>query len=285
MQPTSPNTELNRPIGLATARKGSIGDREMTPASNQNESILIVDDTPANLYLLEEILLGAGYRVRALPSSTLVMRSVEAHPPALILLDIKMPGYNGLELCAQLKTHAIAATIPIIFISALQEPGDKAKAYAIGGVDYITKPFLAEEVLARVATHLQLRRSERALSVCADRQRHLIDAIDQPLLGVDGNAQLIFINTCALRLLDYQRKDLQNATLSVILPSCSANGADGDCSIVTVARHGGRQVVAADSLRHRDGSPIAIDYTAININCAHSINRCPGEAAVWCRLR
>ena len=127
-------------------------------------SILIVDDTPANLRLLAQLLGEQGYEVRALPRGQLVRASVEASVPDLILLDITMPEMNGYEVCEQLKANASSRDIPIIFISALDDVQDKVKAFTTGGVDYITKPFKHEEVIARVGTHLALRQLQHTLT-------------------------------------------------------------------------------------------------------------------------
>jgi sigma-B regulation protein RsbU (phosphoserine phosphatase) len=128
-----------------------------------NESILIVDDTPLNLRLLSQMLSEQGYGVRAVTSGERALASVRAAPPDLILLDIKMPGMNGYEVCEHLKADPQTRNIPIIFISALDEIQDKVQAFAVGGVDYITKPFQLEEVLARVQTHLALRKLQKQL--------------------------------------------------------------------------------------------------------------------------
>ncbi len=118
--------------------------------------ILIVDDTPANLKLLSEILTRHSYQVRPASSGLLALRSVAVEKPDLILLDIKMPNMDGYEVCKQLKSDKSSALIPIIFISALDDVNDKIKGFNAGGVDYITKPFQTEEILARVKTHLAL---------------------------------------------------------------------------------------------------------------------------------
>jgi signal transduction histidine kinase len=127
-------------------------------------SILIVDDTPANLRLLSGMLAEQGYRVRMAPSGKFALMSTQANPPDLILLDIKMPGMSGYEVCEQLKADPRTRDIPVIFISALDQTEDKVKAFTFGGVDYITKPFQIEEVLARVETHLTLHALQRQLA-------------------------------------------------------------------------------------------------------------------------
>ena len=124
----------------------------------QPASILVVDDTPANLQVLAGMLKDRGYKVRPVPGGRLALLAARRDPPDLILLDINMPEMNGYELCAHLKADNKLKGIPIIFISALTEQLDKVKAFAIGGVDYLTKPFQMEELHARVETHLNLRR-------------------------------------------------------------------------------------------------------------------------------
>ena len=135
----------------------------MTPekpdsSASQPANILVVDDTPANLQVLAGMLKDRGYKVRPVPSGKLALQAAKYNPPELVLLDINMPDMNGYEVCKQFKADDKLKGIPIIFISALTEELDKVKAFALGGVDYITKPFQMEELHARVETHLKLRR-------------------------------------------------------------------------------------------------------------------------------
>lgn len=125
--------------------------------------ILVVDDSPAGLKLLTEILTNHGYQVRPASSGTLALRSVAIETPDLILLDVKMPEMDGYELCRCLKSDEKSRYIPVIFISALDEVPDKIKGFEAGGVDFISKPFEMEEVLARVETHLRLRSLQKQL--------------------------------------------------------------------------------------------------------------------------
>jgi len=144
-------------------------------AMARTESILLVDDLPDNLQVLSQILIPEGYRVRAVTSGALALRTIAAERPELILADIKMPGMDGFELCRRLKAEEATRGIPVIFISALGETKDKVQAFQAGGIDYITKPFQAAEVVARVRTHLavhQLRASlEEANRELEDRVR------------------------------------------------------------------------------------------------------------------
>ena len=132
-------------------------------SAGQLASILAVDDTPANLQVLAGMLKDRGYKVRPAPSGKLALLAAQRDPPDLILLDINMPEMNGYEVCEHLKADDTLKGVPVIFISALTEQLDKVKAFAIGGVDYITKPFQMEELHARVETHLKLRRLQTEL--------------------------------------------------------------------------------------------------------------------------
>ncbi len=129
---------------------------------NENESrnhvpvILIVDDIPDNLKVLGELLKNNGYKVRPVPNGKMALQVAEKEKPDLILLDIMMPDMDGFEVCRRLKENEYLNDIPIIFISALNDTKNIIKAFTSGGIDYITKPFQAEEVSARVATHLKI---------------------------------------------------------------------------------------------------------------------------------
>ncbi len=125
--------------------------------------ILAVDDMPNNLHLLSSILTVLGYKVRSVTDGQMAIMAAQAAPPDLVLLDINMPGVDGYEVCQALKSHPLTKDIPVIFISALNEVEDKVRGFAIGGVDYISKPFQTEEVLARVENHLALRRLQQQL--------------------------------------------------------------------------------------------------------------------------
>ncbi|MDY6783247.1 MAG: response regulator [Cyanobacteriota bacterium] len=134
-----------------------------TATDSYKGNILVIDDTPANLRLLVNLLSNQGYKVRALPSGKLALEGIQIAPPDLILLDILMPDMDGYEVCERLKANESVKDTPVIFISAINDVIDKVKAFEMGGVDYITKPFQAEEVLARVRTHLENRFLQQSL--------------------------------------------------------------------------------------------------------------------------
>ncbi|OUD12495.1 hypothetical protein TPSD3_15475 [Thioflexithrix psekupsensis] len=126
--------------------------------------ILAVDDTAFHLEILEQILATNHYHVKFLHDSTEALAEALAFNPDLILLDVLMPVHDGYEICLQLKSNPITKNIPIIFVSALHETLDKIKAFEMGAVDYITKPYQPSEVLARIETHLQLRQLQKQLT-------------------------------------------------------------------------------------------------------------------------
>lgn len=133
---------------------------------DQQESglILVVDDSPINLSILSHSLKRAGFKVAVETDGQSAIEQVNYNPPDLILLDIKMPGLDGFETCRQLKFNSITKDIPIIFMTALAESEDKVQGLSMGAVDYITKPFQHQEVIARVRTHLQIRKLSLALA-------------------------------------------------------------------------------------------------------------------------
>src|SRR5258708_16875977 len=162
--------------------------------------IMIVDDNPANLKLLEAMLRHHGYQVRSFPRGRLALAAADQNPPDLILLDINMPEMNGYEVCEQLKARRELSRIPVIFLSALNETEDKVKALRSGGVDYIAKPFQVDEVHARVETHLELHRLERALQSHTDSLEELVRS--RTLELSDAHARL--------KILDQSKSDFLN---------------------------------------------------------------------------
>lgn len=174
-------------------------------------SILVVDDTPANLQVLAGMLKNRGYKVRPVPSGKLALLAAERDPPDLILLDINMPEMNGYEVCELLKSDERLSRIPVIFISALTEQLDKVKAFATGGVDYLTKPFQMEELHARIETHLKLSRlqteleaTNAQLATVNQRMSHDLKAaakiqatfLPQDLSGISGATFAWFYRPC-----------------------------------------------------------------------------------------
>ena len=165
--------------------------RQSSSTDSLTGDILLVDDTLDNLRVLTALLDQRGYEVRAVTTGSAALMGAIAQPPDLILLDINMPGMNGYEVCQKLKENPRTQSIPVIFISALNEVFDKVNAFTTGGVDYITKPFQVEEVFARIENQLKVQRlqlqlieqnqklqaAERDLSQALAQSRSLNDRI------------------------------------------------------------------------------------------------------------
>jgi two-component system, sensor histidine kinase and response regulator len=153
--------------------KGS--DHSMCPLAvsmSRNQIILIIDDAWQNIQVLGSMLEMAGYEVQVATSGAEALEIAHAFPqPDLILLDVMMPGMDGFEVCQRLKDNPVLKSIPVVFISAIEESDQKVRAFRAGAVDYITKPFQNEEVLARVQAHLQLATIEELRREIAERKQ------------------------------------------------------------------------------------------------------------------
>lgn len=145
------------------------------PVTSSRGDILIVDDTMESLRALLTMLIDNGYDVRGAQNGATALMVAKAEPPELILLDVMMPAMDGYEVCRRLKADPATESIPVIFISALEEAPDKIKGFAAGGVDFISKPFQVEEVLARLETHLKLSALQRQLALKNDRLEEEIE--------------------------------------------------------------------------------------------------------------
>lgn len=195
------------------------------------QQILIVDDTPENLNLLSEILSSQGYKVHLAPSGKLALKFLEFNLPDLILLDIMMPQLDGYQVCRAIKTCERTQDIPIIFLSALQEVLDKVRAFSLGAVDYITKPFEYQDVLIRVKTQLRLRKFSKQLleqnyqltAEIAERKRveelvkqqkevlqTIFDHVPVLLALFDKQNQIQWANRAWKKILGWTIEDLKN---------------------------------------------------------------------------
>jgi len=178
--------------------------------------IMAVDDQPANLQLLEELLSQQGYIVRSFPRGRLALEAAARNPPDLILLDINMPEMNGFKVCELLKADEKLAGIPVIFLSALTDVNDKVQAFQCGGVDYVTKPFQVDEVQARVKTHLNMRRLQKELQLHANHLEELVASRTREL--AESQARLRVLDRAKsdfLRLIHHELRSPLNGLLGV----------------------------------------------------------------------
>ncbi|TAK31305.1 MAG: hybrid sensor histidine kinase/response regulator [Chloroflexota bacterium] len=189
--------------------------------------ILVVDDTSAALKLLTDILTAEGYQVRPANSGELALASVAAKPPELILLDIRMPGLDGFEVCRRLKSCEESRDIPVIFISAVAALEDRVEGFALGAVDFVSKPFQREELLARVRTHLELsrlrtslearvhertmelRKAYDALRESEEKHRSLYETMAQGVVYQDAMGRILSVNPAAERILGLTLNQMQ----------------------------------------------------------------------------
>lgn len=149
-------------------------------------SILVVDDNPDNVRLLSTILTEKGYQVRKALNGQRAIATVQEFPPTLILLDVMMPEMNGYEVCAKLKASPKTCSIPVIFLSALDDVLDKVKAFDVGAVDYITKPFQDKEVLARVANQLTIQSQQKLLQEQTKQLEELVERLQNEIKERQG---------------------------------------------------------------------------------------------------
>lgn len=178
--------------------------------------VLIVDDNPNNLAVLASILQASGYQVRVANSGRRALKLVDLEPPELVMLDVQMPEMNGYEVCAGLKNNERVKHIPVIFISALEDVADKVRAFEAGGADYVTKPFQAEEVIARVENQLRSSRLQRELEQKQEQLERQTAELERQ------NAELARKNG---ELLAAQRRtNLVFSALSEALPGTTLDG-------------------------------------------------------------
>ncbi len=222
--------EINR---IVDRTKDRVSDR----ATNYRGNILIVDDLPDNLRLLRDTLRAEGYKVRSAITGAMAIRAAQSPSTELILLDIKLTDMDGYEVCRQLKSDERTVDIPIIFLSALNETFNKVQGLAAGGVDYISKPFQVEEVLARVETHLTIGRLQkrlqnqnlRLLIEIEERQRLeeslfaekelaqvTLQSIGDAVITTDAQGNVRYLNPIAERLTGWKVHEVQGVPLSTV---------------------------------------------------------------------
>jgi len=151
----------------------------MVNINSAAESILLVDDNPTNLQVLFQTLEGVGCKLLVAKNGEIALSIAGKALPDLILLDIMMPGIDGYEVCRQLKANRATSSIPVIFLSALGDTEDKVKGLQLGAVDYVTKPFQPDEVIARVNTHLTIHRLKREVESQKDQLEHELEVVSE----------------------------------------------------------------------------------------------------------
>lgn len=234
-------------------------------APARQAAILIVDDSPASLGLLQDMLLGQGYRTFVAISGERALDLAQRVQPDLILLDVMLPGLDGLETCRRLKANPATADIPVIFVSACSDTEDIVAGFDQGAADYIAKPLRLPEVIARVRAQLNFRSTNQSHTQQAKRLRMIVEGMDEGLmlLGQDGRIQ--YANPASERCLGHSESELAGRPLADLLAEPLAidyaayfERRDGAPDETLLARcRGTREVL----LRQRDGSLRAMDLS------------------------
>jgi diguanylate cyclase (GGDEF)-like protein/PAS domain S-box-containing protein len=234
-------------------------------AAPRKPAILIVDDAPDNVSLLRTMMLRQDYQTFVATSGERAIEIALRVKPDLVLLDVVMPGMDGLETCRRLKAHPATARIPVIFMSARGETEDIVAGFDIGAADYIPKPLRMEEVCARVRAQLRLNSGSAAQKEQAERLRMIVDSMDQGLLIVERSGRVQYANPACDRYLGYAADELVGRSLAELLAQQDSY-ADGATVMETIG-HGTREVL----IRHRDGGLRAMDLTMTPMHAADDL--------------
>ena len=222
-------------------------------------AILIVDDAPAQLGAMRSMMLQQGYQTFVANSGERALALAQRAQPDLILLDIVLPGMDGMEVCRRLKAHPMTCNIPVIFMSARTETDDIVAAFDIGAADYIPKPLRLAEVCARVRAQLQFRRTSMSQQQQAERLRLIVDSMDEGLMVIEPSGRIQYTNPACDRYLGYAPGELAGATLDALLaPSVAQECLDlFSQGAARPGARGAREVL----IRQRDGILRAMDFT------------------------
>lgn len=235
------------------------------------ERILLVDDNPTNLQVLLQTLSGRGYKLLIAKNGESALRIAHKAKPALVLLDIMMPGMDGYEVCRQLKEDPETNNITVIFLSALDDTKDKVRGLETGAVDFISKPFQAEEVIARVETQLKIHRLEQALSARnrqleADKAR-ILESMNEGIFGLDSQGHITFANAAAAMMTGWPIDSLINTGLiSLMLGEAGDDARSQHLAPIQVALNKGVSKTVDDALFwHKDGASFPVSYSCTPI--------------------
>ena len=233
----------------------------MADRTDYSASILIVDDTVSNLKVLVATLGRSGYDVRPVTSGPQALKAVESSPPDLILLDISMPVMDGFEVCKRLKATEKGRNIPVIFLTALNDTAEKVKAFEAGGVDFLSKPFQFEELLARVKNHLDLSRATKALKEQSKRFHTLVKNIPgvtvrRPWKGLLGKPPA-FVSESVVELTGYSAEEFYDGSVRAVDLVIPAD-LDELMAAVVAAAEADRSWTLEFRIRRKDGTVIWI---------------------------
>lgn len=239
----------------------------------EEERILLVDDNPTNLQVLLQTLSGRGYKLLIAKNGESALRIAAKAQPALVLLDIMMPGMDGYEVCQRLRESPETRNITVIFLSALDDTKDKVRGLETGAVDFISKPFQAEEVIARVQTQLKIHKLEQALSARnrqleADKAR-ILESMNEGIFGLDRLGLITFANPAAAAMTGWSIEQLTGQNLMKLMQGSDGHKPSplsGLLAPIEVSLHKGvSKTVENAAFLHSDGSSFPVDYSCTPI--------------------
>lgn len=244
------------------------GRTALDPVIEYGEQILLVDDNPINLQILYKTLQGHGYRLLIARNGESALDIARQARPSLVLLDVMMPGMDGFEVCRQLKAEATTRDTAVIFLSALGDSQAKVRGFALGGVDYIAKPFQADEVVARVRTHVKLRRLERQLArrntELEEENLQILNAVAEGIVGLDSEGRVTLVNPAATAITGWPAADAIGESVQQLRLFLDEQG-EGVAEELTPpyrAYRLGQSVTSGFELVHRrNGSAVPVELT------------------------
>jgi len=244
-----------------------------TTTDNNSETLLLVDDNPTNLQVLYQTLEGHGYKLLLAKNGEDALNIASKVHPALILLDIMMPGMDGYEVCQKIKSDPLISDTVIIFLSALDDVEDKVKGFSVGAVDYVAKPFQADEVIARVETHIKIRQLEKTLEK-KNKQLEvdnaiILESMGEGLLGVDKQGVITFVNPAGEKITGWQEEEMIGKNFHDLLMHTDKEGhrnpVEQDKILNTLQDSMGRHC-DNDIFWTREGQSIPVEYTVTAID-------------------
>lgn len=240
------------------------------PEEGSLEHVLLVDDNPINLQILYKTLQGCGYKLLIAKDGETALDIACKVSPSLILLDIMMPGMDGFEVCETLKKNPVTQDIAVIFLSALEDSSAKVKGFSVGGVDYISKPFQADEVVARVRNHIKIHRLERQLArrnvELESENQQILNAVSEGIIGLDREGRITMLNPAATVICGWSAADCLGEQLTT-LKLFDADNTDAMSEEQTIPyrsyRLGHSSHSDMEMIRRRDGKllPVAVTST------------------------
>ena len=238
-----------------------------TGSETGSEQILLVDDNPINLQILYKTLQGSGYRLLIAKNGQTALDIARRTKPSLVLLDVMMPDMDGFDVCEQLKADPETTDIAVIFLSALGDSRAKVRGFAVGGVDYIAKPFQSDEVVARVRTHIKIHRLERQLarrnSELEAENQQILNAVDEGIVGLDAEGRVTSVNPAASRITGWPAADLIGEMLQS-LPILQSSIGDVERSLPGDGHMPKSTYSEIELVRARSGAlvPVSLTYSA-----------------------